>query len=264
MAPTKPLLMTPQPSTVRPIILLYRHTWTPAIEQLREKLVSSVKGHEIIPMSFQSSTFELPDGASFVLSLLELDEPLLADITPSEFEKFKQLMGVSAPVLWVTSGVHLAPENPKGALINGFIRTLRNELATANFSLLDLSSKSPKEAAAQISSLVKLIMARPAVDSAEVTRKVIPDWEFCENQGLRYVPRVVPDNETSSKYTRQKDHETQIEPYRQGQKNLGLVCPQRGMLGSLIFEDQGWARSELPPDHIELCPDVFGPNPEVA
>jgi len=172
-------------------------------------------------------------------------------------------MQSNIPMLWVTSGVHLTPENPKSALINGFVRTLRNEMVTANISLLDLSSKSSKEIAAQISSLVKSIMAKPVEDSTgKITRKALPDWEFCEYQGLRYVPRVILDKETSAKYTLQGDHKTQMEPYRQSQKDLGLVCSRRGMLSSLVFEDRELTGLNLPTDHVELCPDVFGLSPE--
>jgi len=86
-----------QPSTPNSVILLFRHSLTPTIEQLQQKLVSSLKKHQIIPMSFESLVFGLPDSASFVLSLLELDQPLLADITPLEFEKFKQLISTPVP-----------------------------------------------------------------------------------------------------------------------------------------------------------------------
>jgi len=259
-----PILESLQPPTEGSIVLLYRSTLTPDIEHLRQSLITAIKTHEVIPISFDTPAFEVPEGARFVLSLLEIEEALLADINHSDFKKLKHLMSIAVPVLWITSGVHLDPQNPKGALITGFARTLRNEVVNSEFNLLDLSSKSQTEAATQISSLVKLILGRQTEASAEATRKTIHDWEFCEFQGLRYVPRVTMDSATVAKYNAGKDHMRELEAYAHNEKNLGLVCAQRGILSSLVFQDKGVAKLDLPDEHVEISPDVFGLNSEVS
>ena len=167
-------------------------------------MVTCIETHQVIPISFDAPVLEVPEDASLVLSLLEIEEPLLADINPSDFKKLKHLISGLAPILWVTSGVHLDPQNPKSALITGFARARRNEIVNADFNLLDLSSKSSTVAATQVSSLVKLILGTQTETSAEVTRKTIQDWEFCEFQSLRYVPRVWMDSETAAKYNAER------------------------------------------------------------
>lgn len=257
-------LEAPDLSIEGALIILHRHTLTTEIEQLTQTLVSSIEIHEIIPVSFDSPSFEIPNGASWILSLLEIEEPLLVDISLSDFKKFSHIITASVPVLWVTSGVHLVPKNPGSAMITGFARSLRNETDAMNFNLLDLSSNTLTETATYIASLVKSLMGTQIPDDEEATRMPMSDWEFCEYQGLRYVPRVWLDTETAARYSAQNDHRTLMEPYAQNEKNLGLVCSQRGILGSLAFKDKGLVGSELLADHVEISPDMFGLHSEVG
>lgn len=244
---TEPTLMSPGLS---PIILLHRHSVTPTIEAIGAKLTSCCNGREILHKSLSSISEVLLQEGSFFVSLMELDWPLLADITEVEFRNLKLVLATKdSYLLWVTSGVHLAAENPELALVTGFARTLRNELQSFRFNTLDLSTTDTEARAQWVSNLVAMLSSRPA-DMENLNLEAL-DWEFCEYGGILYILRLVVDQKTRARYGNQREqHQTKLEPYRQEEKNLGLVVPSRGMLSSLVWKHH--ELDELEPDHVEV------------
>jgi len=243
----EPTLTSPSPS---PIILLHRHSLTPAIEAIGAKLTSCCDGREILHLSLSSiSEVPLPEG-SFFVSLMELDEPLLADINEAEFRNLQLVLATKGSyLLWVTSGVHLAADKPELALVTGFARALRNELQSFRFNTLDLSTQDTELRAQWISNLFAMLSSRPA--NMENLSLEALDWEFCQYGEILYIPRLVVDQKTRAKYGNQRDqHQTKMEPYRQEEKNLELVIPSRGMLSSLVWKHH--ELGELDPDHVEV------------
>ena len=243
---TEPTLTSPDPS---PIILLHRYSLSPAIEAIGTKLTSYCDGREAVHMSLSSiSEAPLQEG-SFFVSLMELDEPLLADITEAEFRNLKLVLNTKySYLLWVTSGVHLAADKPELALVTGFARALRNELQFFQFNTLDLSTQDTEARAQWVSSLFAMLSSTTSIRNSNIEAL---DWEFCEYGGILYIPRLVVDLKTRARYGNQSDiHQTKMEPYRQADKNLQLVIPSRGMLSSLVWKDH--ELGVLEPDHVEV------------
>ncbi|KAF5015686.1 hypothetical protein F66182_12890, partial [Fusarium sp. NRRL 66182] len=69
------------------------------------------------------------------ISLVELEIPLLDDLSEPDFEKTKNLLRNCEHLLWV-NGSH----NPSMAVVDGLSRTARNEFASLKFQVLHLSS----------------------------------------------------------------------------------------------------------------------------
>ena len=239
-----------------PIILLHRQSITPAIEAIRVKLTSCCGSRKVIHASLSSISEAALREGSFFVSLMELDEPLLADITEAEFRNLKLVLATEGSyLLWVTSGAHLAAEKPELALVTGFARAFRNELQSFRFNLLDLSTQDTEAWAQWVSNLVTVLSSRPAdLETLEAL-----DWEFCEYGGILYIPRLVVDQKTRARYGNQSDqHQTEMEPYRQEEKNLELVISSRGLLSALVWKDH--ELGELEPDHVEVQVAANGLN----
>jgi len=239
---------TPTPPGPSPIVLLHRHSLTTAIEVIGARLASCCSGREILHMSLSSISESPLQEGSFFVSLMELDEPLLTDITEAEFTNLKQVLATKdSYLLWVTSGVHLLADKPEMGLVTGFARALRNELLSFRFNILDISAQDTETRAQWVSNLFTMLSSRPA-DMGDLEAL---DWEFCEYGGIIYVPRLITDQKTRARYGNQSDqHQTGMEPYRQEEKNLGLVISSRGMLSSLVWKDH--ELGELEPDHVEV------------
>lgn len=242
------------------VILLNRHGVTPAIEAIAAELRLHITDRGISHMSLGDDS-SFPEN-SFFISLIELDESLLATITEAEFSRLQQLVltRTESQILWVTSGAHLSASKPELSLINGFARAMRNELASFRFNIVDISTECIERRALYIYRVFKACSSRPA----DLQNLQELDWEFCESNGIIHVPRLVIDNKTRAKYSIQKDrHQPMLEPFRQEKKNLGLVCTQRGLLSSLIFKDVGTAEV-LEEDSVEVRCEAWGLNFKVG
>lgn len=80
---------------------------------------------------FESELFKLGDAcppSNNVIMLTDLESPLVAAMSGSEFLHLQTLLTDSANVLWVTCGDHLgAGVDREAAMTQGLLRTLRSE-----------------------------------------------------------------------------------------------------------------------------------------
>ena len=77
-------------------------------------------GYEIDTFSWGTDVFSL--AGKTCISLLELQESILQDLTKSDFENIKKLILASTSVFWVT-----AFDDPSSSMIDGLARVVRNE-----------------------------------------------------------------------------------------------------------------------------------------
>ena len=195
---------------------------------------------------------------------MELDDPLLTNLTETELARLQELLSDHAEsyILWVTSGAHLSSRKPELALISGFGRALRNELGSFRFNILDISSEDVERRSLCIYQVYKALSSISRPGDLEQLREL--DWEFCEFSGIIYVPRLIVDNKTRAKYGIQKDyHQPNLEPFRQEGKNPALICAQRGLLSSMVFKDAG-VNEVLEEDHVEVRCEAWGLNFKVG
>ena len=69
------------------------------------------------------------------MSLLEFEQPLLHDLSETDFSNIRNLVMSCERLLWITCG-----ENPLFGMIDGFLRVIRNEIAGHKFQVLHLSN----------------------------------------------------------------------------------------------------------------------------
>jgi len=79
----------------------------------------------------------LADGST-VLSLIELDAPIFADVTPAEFGTFKSIFQSNISLLWVTSGRRA--DDAFSNMVAGFGRTAVHEVPELHLQLLDFEA----------------------------------------------------------------------------------------------------------------------------
>lgn len=126
-----------------------------------------------------------------VVNMMEIEEPLLANMESTTFETMKSLVLRSKSLLWVTMGDVMTGESPAANMASGFACTMRYETDSTSFATLDLGSVSQlnqianyNEYADAVGSVAHLLCEEPAGP--------IFEREFAYHGGHLYVPRVSP------------------------------------------------------------------------
>ena len=177
-------------------------------------------------------------GKTFI-SLLEMETPLLDNLSEADFDKVKKLVSSCERLLWVTGGA-----SPSMAIVDGLSRTARNENAGLKFQVLHLLS-SPSVAL----SLGPSLAVRLATSSTK-------DDEFRERDGLLQVSRFfngLASNE-AVRYCLEDSVRVQSLKDNDTSEALRLTIGKPGLLDSLNFiHDE---RFDAPLGEMEVEVDV--------
>lgn len=109
------------------------------------------------------------DGKAYV-SLLELEQPILDNMSEPEFQSIRMLTMNCERLLWITCGNH-----PSLGMVNGFLRVVRSEIAGTKIQVLHLSSKG--------------LQKGPSLAARILESKTL-DNEFRERGGFLQVSRI--------------------------------------------------------------------------
>ncbi|CCF35613.1 PKSN polyketide synthase for alternapyrone biosynthesis protein [Colletotrichum higginsianum] len=125
-----------------------------------------------------------------VISLLEVESPLVNGWTETEFTQFKRLVSGVTHMLWVTKGGLL--ENWNGGLefapSQGLLRVMRTEYSRITMPHLDLNRSEKVESAC----VAKTILDVWSVSVSGVYQQ--PEMEYAERDGAIFVPRFIEDD----------------------------------------------------------------------
>ncbi|PYH35606.1 uncharacterized protein BO87DRAFT_433312 [Aspergillus neoniger CBS 115656] len=187
-----------------------------------------------------------------VVSFLELDNALLEDMSEHEFVTVRSLILNSAGVIWVTrqGQVASAASHPFAGVASGLLRTVRSEDSTKRLGNLDLSLGTNPQDELAVSIVYEVF--RTVLRTRHSDRES-RDWEFAEDGGCVYIPRVFEDEELNSTIT-QIDRVPQASQQPLFQENLPLkmVLREPGLLNTFAFVDNEEFREQLKPDYVEL------------
>ena len=208
--------------------------------QLASDLDRSGAKTRIVSWSTDISCLEIKD----CISLLELDTPLLLDLSSQDFTKLRQLVLQSSNLLWVS-----ALDDPTIGLAFGMARSIRNELpgqALRNLLVRGKSLQSPQKLAA----LITRIATKPTWDN-----------EFEEVDGKIQTSRIVDDakmNQEMSRWLGGGTDTIEHVPLESMQGSQELAIQTRGMLDSLFLKDDESTADLLGHDEIEIMVEATG------
>lgn len=125
-----------------------------------------------------------------VVSLAEIDEPILANISAEDMEIIQRSVRESAGLIWVTrGGVAFEATRPEMAIAQGLLRSVRHENEHLSVVSLDLSAAQPlpdQESAGLIARVFEQNFghrSRPQLGKA--------DAEICEHDGVLHAKRAI-------------------------------------------------------------------------
>ena len=168
----------PKSETVAIVISLKHH----AQYELARALQNYV--HNEQQMSCELITSGSVRDFSYVLYLLEMDEPVFANLSGETLVGLKAACQHNKNILWVTQSTHCGNALPTYSLITGWARCLRAEVQTLKFTVLALNKPTSDQPTLH---KIKQVLNR------WVTHHPLLEEEYQEQDSLLCIPRIVPD-----------------------------------------------------------------------
>lgn len=109
-----------------------------------------------------------------VISLLELDRPLLGRLEPADFDTLRQTMLQARRLLWVCAG-----RDPRMEIAVGLLRVLQSENTSKQYQYILLEDK-PRRSAFDLSQPITRVIGTET-----------PELEFFEKDGWLHIPRWI-------------------------------------------------------------------------
>ncbi|KAL3479548.1 hypothetical protein BJX99DRAFT_255544 [Aspergillus californicus] len=183
-----------------------------------------------------------------VVSLLEINTSLLEDMSEDVFATVKGMILNSAGILWITrqGQVANAASHPFAGIATGLLRTVRSEDSTKRLGDLDLSLESTLAAG------IVYEVFQTVFETSSPGRET-QDWEFAENNGCLYVPRIFEDVDLNSAIAEVDRAPQGVErPLFQENRALKMILREPGLLNTFQFVDDEEFREQLKPDYVEM------------
>jgi hypothetical protein len=237
------------PSKVSPegkvILVEYRETI------LGNYLVSVLRSHgfgiQVVPFqSIQEKTHPFVDAT--VISLVELEIPLLASIDEEQMNRVKVMTDNAKILLWVTAGDLLAGGSPEFALVSGLARALVLEQPSLRFITYDLDHPQ-REASRSAENILHTLLA---------AKKQGADSEYIENKGVVHIARFVPDDGSNTLFRRSQGSETVKAPVSEFAP-IQLAIAKPGQFDTINFK-QIQPPGQLDCDQVQVAVKAVGLN----
>jgi len=126
----------------------------------------------------------IPDGQD-VISLLDVDDPLVHQLSEDAFETLKKYLQIhNARLFWVMPASQVGCEDPRSAMTLGLMRTARNELYSRVITI-EVESTTKAQETAEAVFRILLQFSCPCDEAATVD----PDFEYAVKGGEILIPR---------------------------------------------------------------------------
>ncbi|KAE8378016.1 hypothetical protein BDV26DRAFT_281393 [Aspergillus bertholletiae] len=133
-----------------------------------------------------------------VLSVLELDEPVFHDLTPTKLETCQALLDMTRSILWVTSGTE--GEQPFANMMLAVSRCLAHEMPDLQWQSLDIGNEKPSaRVLAEAMMRVCILGAWKGKEAEAVQRLWTFEREMAIINGKIVIPRYTSDNEANDR-----------------------------------------------------------------
>ncbi|KAI4230036.1 MAG: hypothetical protein L6R36_000415 [Xanthoria steineri] len=188
-----PLTSTPPFITNKKILIVGGSSLKVAnfIRLLQNKLSRVWEGEIMVVESLADLESQQNEKTDYVLSLTELDRPVLELLSASTFKRLQLLLDMSKTILWITQGAHSGNPYQNGTI--GLGRTFQSENPHKHLQFLDLDTLEGGESLVA-ESLLRLI-GGVAIRDNDPKKSLL--WtiepEIAVEKGSLLFPRLLPD-----------------------------------------------------------------------
>lgn len=178
---------------------------------------------------------------SVIICLLELEHPVLHDMSERDFHALRRLVLQSERILWVTGG-----DDPSFHVVDGFARTISSETASLRFQTLHLAGPDADGLARGPLLAGRVLTSDPST---------CPDNEFRVVQGMLQTARVYKSQAGERRIARHLKDATRVVSLAQEEKARGplrLAIGRPGLLDTLHFVKDERALQPLADTDVEI------------
>lgn len=191
------------------------------------------RGYSVIVESWGVDiSSDAPKGKTYV-SLLELEQPLLANLTKKDFHNIRTVVLNCERLLWITHG-----NNPSFGMVDGFARCIRSEIADTNFQILHLSEATGLQHGASLA---------PRVLESESS-----DNEYREVGGFLQIARIFKSHKQKESVRHHLEDSIRLETLADQDEALRLTIGKPGLLDTLRLVSDERMLTPLQDHEVEI------------
>lgn len=185
------------------------------------------------------------------ISLVEIDQALLLNMSSRTFYQLKRLLGLTPGLLWITTGAQKTVECPLMAPFHGLARTLRSEDSSKQLISLDISPIQNQDevmvSTSAIQSVFNRSFVRPDIDET-------PEVEYSLRNDRLFGTRLSPLHALNNVIEKGQDEAVQIETKSllQVQVPMEMRVGHVTDLGSTYFVPDESADRKLGPNEVRI------------
>ena len=193
---------------------------------------------------------------SIVFSLMELEQPLLTEMTPEEMNLLRKVTDNATDLIWLNGAAYLNGKSPDLTLASGLSRAMILEQPSLNFKILDVGAiiGAPRPDFARIIQ---------AVENALVADDPAEDKEFVEHDGLLHVSRFLPDNGLNSHFS-QRRNKTPRSMTLEEASPAQLAIKKLGIMDTIYFQQLAEVPGEVPAGMADIDVKAVSLNAKVG
>ncbi|CAG8971039.1 hypothetical protein HYALB_00005277 [Hymenoscyphus albidus] len=212
-----PEVLSQQPSD-QEVVIIQPATATAVSGEFSAVFYKSLQhqGYKVLSKSWNDGITASDVKGKIIVSLLELEQPLLDRLYEHDFEGLRTIVLNSERILWISAG-----ENPALGMVDGFARCMMSENAGIKFQLLHLTATTGLKDGP---SLVTRILSTNSVDN-----------EYRELDSILQVARIFKNHKQNESIRHHLEDSTRLESLAEGDEALRLTIAKPGLLDTLKF-----------------------------
>lgn len=186
------------------------------------------------------------------ISLAEIDQALLFDMSPQTFHQIKKLLTSTPGLLWITTGAQKTVESPLMAPFHGLARTIRSEDSSKRIITLDIDAMQTQDEAQVSASAIQSVFNRSFVQSD--IDDDIPEVEYSLRNSELFGARLSPLDTLNTVIEKGEDQAVQIETLalEDIKEPVELKVGHVHDIGSTYFVTDESAKQALGPNEVRI------------
>jgi NADPH:quinone reductase-like Zn-dependent oxidoreductase/NADP-dependent 3-hydroxy acid dehydrogenase YdfG len=200
------------------ILILCGVTASPALDLLAKKLAMAIESSNCLVRITNVTEISIVGVSGPVLSLIEVEEPVVSKLTEVDLELFKKIIAQTTSMLWVTrGGAYESEKSLDFSLTTGLLRTIRAEMPQLRLPHLDLSHQSTLDHEQNVDAILM------ALEASILTQNAVYEQEFIVRNDKMLVPRLVHQDSFHAELASRPAKANSFE-VRLGDLNLPVEC----------------------------------------
>ena len=193
---------------------------------------------------------------TITISLIELEQPLLATMSPKEMDLLRRVTDKTTDLIWLTGANYMSGSSPDLTLASGLSRALMLEQPSLRFTILDIGANRPR----MLQSERNRICAN--VENALFADDVPGDKEFVVRDSLLHISRFVPDDGLNGRFSQRQNQQPQ-EMALEEASPAKLAIKTVGNMDTIYFQQESEVEGEIPAGLVDIDVKAVSLNAKV-